>query len=523
MRADLASSPVGKVWLVGAGPGRADLLTLRGAALLSQADVVVLDALVDRRVLRHCRPGVRVIDAGKRGHGRVIMKQPAINALLVRWARAGRRVVRLKGGDPYVFGRGGEEAACLAEAGIPFEVVPGVSSVVAAPSFAGIPLTHRGLASTVTVVTGHEGRENPYLLESGPEHRRRTPPRVAWEKIPSDGTLVILMGLAKLPLIVDRLRAAGWRPSIPAAAVQWGATSAQRSVRGTLGTLVEDVRRHRLGPPAVIVVGPVVALAPTLNWWERLPLFGRTVWVTRAAEQAEDLCALLEERGARAVEAPLVETVPVPLTAAGRRALSRLEDFDGAIFTSANAVRFFVEQRGEKPWPLGVPVHAVGPKTAAALWAARIPVSTVAEVQRAEGVLKNLGTSLAGKHFLFPRAREGRDTVPAGLQARGARVTLLPLYRTRPRPLAAEFRKALREGAVDAVTFAAPSAVESLARALKPALCKKLFQKVRAVSLGPVTDAALRRFGVWPAATARETTVPALAEAVQRVFQEKKR
>jgi uroporphyrin-III C-methyltransferase len=243
----------GRVWLVGAGPGRADLLTLRGADLLKRADAVVLDALVDRRVLAHCPPKTTIIDAGKRGHGHVFMKQSAINALLVRLARAGQQVVRLKGGDPYVFGRGGEEALCLAKARIPFEVVPGVSSVGAAPSFAGIPLTHRGLASTVTLVTGHEGAGNPYLLETGREHRRRIPPRVAWEKIPRDGTLVVLMGLTNLPDIVHRLSTAGWRPQTPAAVVQWGGTTAQRSVRGTLDTIVSRVRKERLGPPAVIV------------------------------------------------------------------------------------------------------------------------------------------------------------------------------------------------------------------------------------------------------------------------------
>ncbi len=505
----------GFVYLVGAGPGRPDLLTLRGAECLKRADAVVTDALVDRRVLEYCPKTARVIHAGKRGHGRILMKQPAINRLLVQLARQGKVVVRLKGGDPYFFGRGGEEAEHLAAHKVPFEVVPGVSSVNAVPSFAGIPLTHRGYTSTVTVVTGHAGIQNPYLRETRKEQAQRRPPKVEWDKLSPENTLVVLMGVKQLPDIVDRLREAGWPVDTPACVTQWGTFPSQKTVTGTLGDIAARVRQARLGAPGVIVLGSVVGLRPKLNWFERLPLFNKTVMVTRAQTQASALTRLLEERGARVLESPAIEIKPLPLSPLGRRFLRDLFDYDGVLFTSANAAEIFLKLWNARPWPPKTFAYAVGPKTAQVLVEGGVPVRGMAKEFVAESLLELLGEA-GGKNFLFPRAAEGRDTLAEGLKARGARVDVWPLYRTVPARLDPSVRKALLAGEVDCVTFTSSSTAHSLMKALTPAQRKAVFKKTLAASIGPVTSQTLKSYGVRPIIAAKRSTVEDLAEAIEK-------
>lgn len=489
-------------------------MTVRGGECLGRAEVVVLDALVDRRVLKHCRAGVKIIDAGKRGDGRVRMRQPEINRLLVRLARAGKTVVRLKGGDPFFFGRGAEEAEVLVDHGVPFEVVPGVSAATSVPGFAGIPLTHRGHASVVTVVTGHEGRENPYLGETAGQAVRRRGPGVDWSKISSEGTLVILMGIRQLPDIARRLLGLGWPSSLPAAAVQWGSWAHQRTVRGTLKDIAQRVRRERLGAPAVIVVGDVAGLGKNLNWFEKRPLFGKTVLVTRARDQASHLSALLEEAGARVIESPVLRIVPLPLGPDGRGFLRNLLSYDGVLVTSANGAQLFAKRVGtSRALP---PVFAVGPKTAAALAEERIPVQGVADTFQAEGMMELLGKNVRGRRYLFPRAEEGREVLVAGLTRRGARVDLWPLYRTVPVPLTKEARAALRAGTVDAVTFTSSSTANSLLGNFSAPDVHRIFSRAQAVSIGPITSHTLRARGVRPTEAAREATVEDLARAVVR-------
>ncbi|MBK8871986.1 MAG: uroporphyrinogen-III C-methyltransferase [Elusimicrobia bacterium] len=518
------------VYLVGAGPGRPDLITLRGVECLRQADAVVLDALVDRRVLSHCSPGVRIIEAGKRGGGRVFLRQPAINRLLVRLARSGKTVVRLKGGDPYFFGRGAEEAEALADQNIPFEVVPGVSSVTSVPGFAGIPLTHRGHASTVTVVTGHQGRENPYLGDSAGQAARRRGPGVDWAKISPNGTLVILMGLNQLPYISRRLLGLGWSPALPAAAIQWGSWAHQRTVRGTLSDIAWQVKQKALGAPAVIVIGDVAGLGTKLDWFGKRPLFGKTVLVTRAREQASTLTALLEKAGARVIESPLISISPLPLGKRGRGFLENLPQYDGILVTSANGAKilakkiqstghlrpqgqnFFVQDSVDgSPVPIGEfrlagrlkgrpipPVFAVGAKTAEALRAEGLEVDRTAETFQSEGLVKLLGRRLDGKKFLLARARVGRDVIESALARRGARVDLWPLYETRSVALSGDAKAALLSGAVDAVTFTSSSTVTSFAGNFTRAQRRRLFSRARAVSIGPITSRALRARGIRP-------------------------
>jgi uroporphyrinogen III methyltransferase/synthase len=507
----------GIVYLVGAGPGRADLITLRGARLLGRADVVVMDALVNRRLLGHCRPGARVVDAGKRGDGRVRLGQGRINSLLVALARRGKTVVRLKGGDPYFFGRGGEEAEHLFRWGIPFEVVPGVTSVTAVPAYAGIPVTHRGRASQVTVVTGHGEDPNPYLKESRAERARRRSPGVDWRAIPREGTLVILMGLKRLPEIAEELRAVGWPAATPVAVIERGTWPDQKDVRGTLADAAAKARAAGLRPPAVIVVGDVVRLAPSLHWAGRRALQGRRVLVTRAPEQTAPLTDLLEEAGAEVLESPVIRIVPLPRTAAGRAHIMRLRGsgYGGVLFSSANAARVFAGHWRRRPWPAGVGVYAVGPKTARALAEAGLPVTATASEYVAEGLLKMLG-NVRGKKFLFPRALEGRDVVLDTLARRGASVTLWPLYRTVGKKLSPPARRALLGSRVDAVTFTSASTVRGLMEQLTPSQRRRLFARTKAVAIGPITAAALRRFGVRRPVTARPSTVEGLALALAK-------
>lgn len=505
---------LGGVSLVGAGPGRPDLLTLRGAALLARADVVVLDALVDRALLRHARPGARVVDAGKRGDGRVRMRQPAINRLLVRLARAGKNVVRLKGGDPCLFGRGGEEAEALAAARIPFEIVPGVSSVTAAPAYAGVPLTHRDFTSTVTVVTGHGSAPNRYLRESG---RRAARPAVDWSTVPRDGTLVVLMGLKNAPDIANALLTAGWAPDTPALAVSGGTTAGQRVVRAPLSDFAAALRRARLSPPGLLVFGRVVGLASRLDWNSRRPLFGKTVLVARPADQAGPLTALLEERGARVLECPAIRIDPLAPPAALNAALKKF-DYDGVLFTSVNAVR---HARPHLParWPTRARAYAVGPKTADALRAAGIPVAGVAGSYNAGGLARVLRKPLRGKKYLFPRAEAGRDVLIRFLERAGAAVTLWPVYRTIKMSPSAQVRRALTRGAIDVAAFTSSSTVEAVLGVFSAAERRKIFQKTRALSIGPLTSKTLRAHGAARGLVeARGATVESMVDALERTW-----
>ncbi len=490
---------------------------MRGAQCLAEADAVVLDALVNRRTLEHCRPGVRVINAGKRGHGRVLMRQRAINKLLAGLARQGKNVVRLKGGDPTFFGRGGEEAEALSALGLPFEIVPGVSSVTAVPAYAGIPLTHRGHASVVTVVTGHEGRENPYLGENVREARRRVGPGVDWARLSPDGTLVILMGLLQLPEIVRKLRAAGWPLNKPAAVTQSGTWPQQKTVEGNLGNIVSRVRREKLGAPAVILVGSVASLRRRLSWWERLPLFGKTILVTRAQTQSSSLVRALEAQGANVLEGPTIRIQELPPSPRGRRLLRKLARYDGVLFTSANAARAFVGhwERLKKTWPRSTAVYAVGIKTGQALVTGGLPVHAMAKDFESEA-LAALLIDVKEKIFLFPRAEEGRDLLVESLTRRGAGVDLWPLYRTTPVALGADVRAALLAGRVHAATFTSSSTVHAFMREFTAAQRRKIFRATRAASIGPITSKTLKSYGIVRVLRSLRATTEDLAEVLRK-------
>lgn len=468
------------VYLVGAGPGDPGLLTRRGAALLAAADVVVYDRLVDRALLSLARPGAELIDVGKSPDAGP-RRQADINALLVAHGRGGGTVVRLKGGDPFVFGRGGEEAEALAAAGVPWEVVPGVTSAVAVPAAAGVPVTHRGLSTSVTVVTGHVG----------------DPRSVDWDAFGrAGGTLVVLMGMATRAEIAERLLAAGRPPGTPVAVVEWGTTPEERTVRTSLAELAAA----DLGSPAVIVIGPVAGL--DLGGRAPGPLTGTTVVVTRARHQAADLADALAVAGARVIEVPVIEVaLPAGDGAALAQAAAQVAEHQWVAFTSANAVTRFLPLLRDARSLAGIGVAAVGAATATALAERGVAADLVAEPATADGLVAAFPPGPG--RVLFPRAAEGRDTLPVGLRAKGWQVDEVVAYRTVPAPPPPPEVAAALAGA-DVVTFASPSAVRAyldLGLPVPPVVA----------CIGPVTAAAARKAGLEVAV---EAAVPSAAGLV---------
>jgi uroporphyrinogen III methyltransferase / synthase len=506
----------GTVYLVGAGPGDPGLLTLRGAELLASGDAVVVDALANVELLRHCRADVERHDVGKRA-GAHSASQEDINALLVRLAREGRSVVRLKGGDPFVFGRGGEECEALRDAGVPYEVIPGVTSAIAAPASAGVPVTHRDWAGHVTIVTGHE--------REGEEGRIDFAPLAA---LLPEGTLVFLMGARTLPRIVRGLLDAGASPETPAAAVQWGTDARQRSCGSSLSDIAAAVAAAGMGSPMVTVVGRVAALRERLQWFERRPLHGRRIVVTRARAQASGFLERLRRMGADAVEIPVIAVEPSLEQRDLDAALDRLAATDTsdaatrwAVFTSANAVDLVwdsVERSGrDARWFAGVRLVAIGPETAAALSRHGLRADLVPAEYVAEAVAEAmLAAGVAGARVWLPRAAMARDVLPDRLREAGADVDVLPLYRTvLPADAAAAIAAALDRGPVDAVTFTSSSTVQHFLQALDG---RPFPEGAIAACIGPVTARTAEAAGLPVGVVAGEYTTAGLAAALAAHF-----
>ncbi len=491
----------GKVYLVGAGPGDPGLITVRGLELLGRADVVVYDRLGAPSLLRSCRPDARLVYVGKEPGGGV--SQEDINRLLEEEARAGRTVVRLKGGDPFVFGRGGEEALHLAAAGIPFEVVPGVTSAVGVPAYAGIPLTFRGLSSAVALVSGR-------LRGDEPEER--------WRALAAGvDTVVFLMAMGDLEGVLAALLRHGRPPDTPAAVISWGTRARQRTVQGTLATVAALARRAGLRNPAITVVGPVVALRDRLAWFESKPLFGRRILLTRPPDRSGEMAGRLRELGAEVVEAPLIRVVPAEDTAAAAAVLERLASYAWVVFTSANAVEPFftlLARRGLDARALaGCRVAAVGDATAGALAGHGLRADLVPREARGEALVEPLAAlSPPGSRFLLPRGDQARPELPDGLRRLGFQVDEAVVYRTLPDEEGArQAAAALKEG-VDAVVLASPSAADSLAAAL--ATGERGLEGARPVAIGPTTAARVRELGLPEPVVARRASAAGVAEAV---------
>jgi uroporphyrinogen III methyltransferase/synthase len=505
----LSHAPAGIVYLVGAGPGDPSLLTVRGRDLLATCDVIAIDALANPAIVAAARitnPGVSVMDVGKRGGSSESASQDAINALLVQLGRDGKRVVRLKGGDPLVFGRGSEEAQALAAAGVAFEIVPGVTAGIAAPAYAGIPVTHRGVATSVTFVTGHEDPSKPET-------------QTDWSALArAGGTIVLYMGVKSLPRITSALVAGGMPADTPAAAVQWGTHARQRTVVATVATLGEAIVREGLGAPVITVIGDVVSLRDEIAWFDRRPLFGKRVVVTRASAQATGLRDALAALGADIVELPALRIEALDSTPLAS-ALARVPEFQWLIFTSQNAVQIVWEAllaMGKDTRALAAcRVACVGSATRDALRARGITADVVPARYVAEGVLETMGAreDVRGTRVLYLAAEGARDVLPSGLRSMGCEVEVVHVYRSVSDGKGGdELGAALAAGGMSAVTFASASAV----RGYVEAVGEELARRVPAVSIGPITSDALRAAGIPIGAEASEASVVALADATAK-------
>ena len=506
----------GKVYLVGAGPGDPGLLTLRGKELLQRAEVVVYDYLANPRLLRYVPEQATLIYAGKKGGGLHAYTQEGINKLLVEHAKAGKMVVRLKGGDPFIFGRGGEEMEELAAEGVDFEVVPGVTSASAAATYTGSPITHREYTASVAFVTGHEDPEKKFSS-------------INWDKLATGaGTLVIYMGIKNLPDITQKLIAAGRAPETPVAVVRWASTPRQESLIGTLATISDLVLEAGIKPPALVVVGEVVQLRHRINWFERRPLFGKRIVVTRTRAQASELVSQLEEQGADCLECPTIDIQAMDDYAPLDQALHNLHTFDWLLFTSPNAVSYFFQRlqgAGLDSRALAkARIGAVGTATAKALGAFGIRADFLPEQFTGEGLAEALIAQgdVQGRHFLLPQALEASTVLAEKLATAGAHLSLVPVYRNVPAESSgADLREELRAGTVDVLTFTSSSTVRNCFALLgceDAAALTTLLENTRIAAIGPVTAATLQEYGIATHIQPRQHTITALVEAIVRYY-----
>ncbi len=486
-----------KVYLVGAGPGDPELLTLKGRRLLERAGCVLYDHLANDALLDFAPPSAERIYVGKKKSDHAY-SQDEICRMMIERARAGCTVVRLKGGDPLIFGRGGEELEALTDAGIPYEVVPGITTPLGIAAYSGVPLTHREHTSAVTFVTGHSV-----------EH-------IDWERVGASETVVVFMGLTSIAAIARELIARGRSADTPAMAVRWATRPDQQTVTGTLGDIAERVAAVGMKPPATVLIGEVVRLRDRFNWYERLPLFGVRIVNTRDRSQAAELTSKLHELGADVVELPAIEIRPPLDPGPLDLAITNLETYDWLIFTSANGVRYFLDRLDSSARDLRslrARICAIGPATRAAVEALHLKVDLMPAEYVAESLVAAFeAEDLAGKRVLLPRAAVARDVVPNELAQRGAHVEVVDAYRTgvpedsesRARNIFGETRKP------DWVTFTSSSTVKNfLAIAGHDAI-----EGVRTASIGPVTSATLRMHGIEPAAEAKPFTMDGLVQAI---------
>lgn len=509
-----AQQSKGIVYLVGAGPGDPRLITLRGIECLCSAEVVVYDYLANEQLLAYAPDGAERIYAGKIG-GRHNQDQEEINRLLVQKGREGKRVVRLKGGDPFVFGRGGEECLALSTAGVPFEVVPGVTAGVGAAAYAGIPLTHRAITTSVAFVTGQEGKGKD---ESD----------IDWERLSlGNGTVVFYMGVRTLRRNMASLMANGRNPNTPVALVRWGTMLSQQVLTGCLSDIADRAEQADFKPPAVTIVGEVVKLRESLCWFDSRPLFGRKILVTRAADQAGEFSTILAGRGAMAIECPTIRLVEPEECSVLDAAISAVGEYDWLVLTSGNSVRSFFQRlqgAGLDARALAAcRVCAVGPKTAEAMSAFGIRPDLVPTDYKAEGVVAELGKyNLAGKRILFPRADRAREVIPSELAKMGAHVDSPVAYRNvLPDKLPPEALHALEKRSVDCITFTSSSTVQNLAAMLGDDRLVDMLKGVVVASIGPVTSNTCRELGLRVEIEPPRFTLQELAAAIERYFSQK--
>ena len=498
------------VFIVGAGPGDPGLISVRGQRHLEAADVVVYDHQVHARLLRSARPGAEKIDVGPAAPR--ALDQDAISLLLVEKAREGKTVVRLKWGDPFVFDSGGKEALFLHEQQIPFEVVPGIPATIAAPAYAGIPITYPGSGDIVTLVRGNEAETD-------------APPKVDWARLAGlDGTLLCYAGARQIGAIANALLTNGRSPEESAALIYGGTTSAQATIVGTLGTIVDRARPQE---PAMLVIGAVVGLREHLRWFDARPLFGRRIVVTRSREQAGELVDMLEERGAEAIQAPTIRVAPAEDTAALDRACADAGAYNWIVFTSANAVDYFMQRvmaNGDVRDLKGVRLCAIGPSTAQRIARFGLRVDVTPDEANSEAItdaLRAAGT-LKGARILLPRADIAREVLADQLRDAGADVSEVTAYRTvlgeTERDADQDIYRMLLEGKIDAITFTSASTVKNFAKIFGEEQAADLLRTTVVASIGPVTAEAAQQLGIKTTVMPERYTIPDLVDALVEHF-----
>ena len=495
----------GRVYLVGAGPGDPGLLTVKGMECIRKADVIVYDRLVHPSILACARHDAELIYVGKASSAHT-MKQEDINQLLVDKAKEGKTVARLKGGDPFVFGRGGEEAEILVEQGVEWEEVPGVTSAIAAPAYAGIPVTHRDCCSALGIITGHEKGEES---------------RIKWDRIATGlDTLVFLMGVENLPNIVSQLTANGRDPSTPVALVRWGTRAEQETLVGTLEDIVEKVQSTGFKSPAVTVVGDVVSLREKLRWFDNRPLFGKKVLVTRSRDQASELSELLREQGAEPIEFPVIRISPPESFDELDAALERIDTYDWVLFTSANGVRATIDrlhQLGRDVRSLqGPKIGAIGPATAESIACLGVRVDFTPSKFVAESVVEEFPESPAGKRILIPGAKDAREVLPEKLREKGAQVDVVTSYQTViEESCAPPIKEMLEKGEIDIITFTSSSTVKNFVRLVGR---ESVPEGVTIACIGPITAQTAEEHGLKPDIVAEDYTIEGLVRGLVKAW-----
>jgi len=509
------ATKTGKVFLIGAGPGDPGLLTIKAKECIEAADIVVYDYLASPLLLKYAKREAEVIYVGKKG-GDHTLSQDKINLLLIEKAKQGFDVARLKGGDPFVFGRGGEEAQMLLSHGVPYEVIPGVTSAIAAPAYAGIPVTHRDHASFVSFITGHE---DPAKEDTS----------MQWDVYAkSNATLVFLMGVKNLENIVKNLVENGKPSDTPVALVRWGTTPQQQTVTGTLETIVERVREAKLKSPSIIIIGHVVSLRDELAWFDNRPLFGKRIVITRARTQASNLVSQLSKLGAACIEIPTIEISPPEDITPLKESIENLKHYDWIVFTSVNGVKFFFDtlyEMGKDVRALGhLKFACIGPVTKERLRDHGIVSDILPQTYQAESVIEAFsGVEIKNKKILLPRAKVARTILPEELEKMGAKVDEVTAYETHLNQEGKkELMELLKNHEIDAVTFTSSSTVSNFMSFFDSEDEKKLLNNIVFASIGPITSDTARFLGIEPDIEATEFTIPGLIDSLLNYYESHK-
>ncbi len=507
------------VYLIGAGPGDRELITLKAKRIIEEADVLIYDYLANKEFTEWAKPTCEKIYVGKMG-GNHTLTQDEINALIVRKGKEGKIIARLKGGDPFLFGRGGEEAEELLAEGISYEVIPGVTAGIAVPAYSGIPVTHRKFTSNVTFITGHE---DPTKDNSN----------INWEALAGIGTLVFYMGVRNLGMIAKNLMKYGKPADTPVAVIRWGTTPRQWTITATLETIEAEAIKQGAKPPSIIIVGGVVSLKETLDWFEKRPLFGKKAIVTRSRKQASAFAARLEQSGAEVLQFPTIETVEPESWEPVDRALTEIAAYHWLIFTSPNGVDFFLQRLKEKNLDIrslaGLRLAAIGPVTAKKLQDLSLNVDVIPGEYVAEDVIRSLKSAdseLSSRKILLARATEAREIIPDELRNLGATVDVVPVYRTmKPKHELEAVIKQILDDEISLITFTSSSTVKNFIEMFDGIENFDIIEKMKHIhlaSIGPITTETIRSFGLEPEIQAATYTIPGLTEAIEAFYTKKR-